>query len=161
MNDSTSKFGKYHPYDMLLAFAVTIALLASPTSCNQHDERLANGDSEPQPTNQTVPSPAAAASAAPVNSKGKTLFKVNCSSCHYASEKNGTGPGLENVLGRIPGGDWKYKWVKNSAAVTASGDAYAAAIKAKWNNAAMTAFPSLSNEDIDAILEYADAGDGK
>ncbi len=161
MNNSASKFGKHHPYDMLLAFAVTIALLASPTSCNQHDERINGNEELNQQAVQSVPTPAPATAAAPVNSKGKALFKANCSSCHYASEKKGTGPGLKGVLARIPGGDWKYKWIKNSAALAASGDAYAAKIKAEWNNAAMTAFPSLSNEDIDAILEYADAGDGK
>ncbi|MFN8711575.1 MAG: c-type cytochrome [Bacteroidota bacterium] len=158
MNNSASKFGKHHPYDMLLAFAVTIALLASPTSCNQHDERINGSEPAPQQTAQQA-TPAAPATA--VNSKGKALFKANCSSCHLASEKKLTGPGLKNVYSRIPGGDWKYKWIKNSSALAASGDAYSIKIKAEWNNAAMSAFPSLSNEDIDAILEYADAGDGK
>jgi cytochrome c2 len=158
MNNSASKFGKHHPYDMLLAFAVTIALLASPTSCNQHDERINGSEPEPQQTAQQPTSPAAVP-AVVVNSKGKALFKANCSSCHYASEKKGTGPGLKGVYSRIPGGDWKYKWIKNSSALAASGDAYATKIKAEWNNAAMTAFPSLTNEDIDAILEYADAGE--
>jgi cytochrome c2 len=90
---------------------------------------------------------------------GKALFKANCSSCHYASEKKGTGPGLKGVLDRIPGGDWKYKWVKNSAAMAASGDAYAVKIKAEYNNGVMTAFPNLKNEEIDAILAYAHEGE--
>jgi cytochrome c2 len=90
---------------------------------------------------------------------GKALFKANCSSCHYASEKKGTGPGLKGVLDRIPGGDWKYNWVKNSAAMKKSGDAYAAKITAEYGGAAMTAFPSLKNEEIDAILEYAHKGE--
>lgn len=159
MNTNQKSSGKNHPWDLLLGFAAIILLLWAPSKCmpNQYEERMANGDTDS--SNVIVQTTPPAQSKAPVNSKGKSLFKTNCSSCHYASEKNGTGPGLKGVLSRIPGGDWKYKWVRNSAALAASGDAYATAIKAKWNNAVMTAFPTLSNEDIDAILEYADAGE--
>ncbi|MCU0435300.1 MAG: cytochrome c [Bacteroidia bacterium] len=155
---SKNNFGKTHPWDLLLGFAAIILLLWAPAKCmpNQYEERIANGDTE---TKNTTAPPPVAANKAPVNSKGKALFRANCSSCHYASEKIGTGPGLKGVLGRIPGGEWKYNWVRNSAALTATGDAYSVQLKAKWNNAAMTAFPALSNEDIDAILEYADAGE--
>ncbi|MCA6364191.1 MAG: cytochrome c [Bacteroidetes bacterium] len=159
MNTTQKTSGKnYHPWDLLLGFAAILLMLWAPSKCmpNQYEERIASGDTA-QPK-VTAPPPVAATKA-PVNSKGKALFKANCSSCHYASEKNGTGPGLKGVLTRIPGGEWKYNWVRNSAALAASGDAYATAIKAKWNNAVMTAFPTLSNEDIDAILDYADAGE--
>lgn len=158
MNNSVSKFGKYHPYDLLLTVAVTLALLASPTSCNQHDDRIGKLASKEEPASTAAPTPSTAVSATPTNSKGKALFKANCSSCHLASEKPSAGPGLKDVYKRIPDGDWKYKWVKNSSALAASGDRYAVEIKAKWNNAAMSAFPALSNDDIDAILEYANAG---
>lgn len=98
------------------------------------------------------------ASAAP---DGKALFKANCASCHYASEKKLTGPGLQGVLSRIPGGDWKYDWVHNSSDVIASGNSYAANLFKEYNNTTMTAFPQLSKEDIDAILTYADKGEPK
>lgn len=91
---------------------------------------------------------------------GKALFKANCSSCHFASEKKSTGPGLKGVLGRIPGGNWKYDWVHNSGALIASGDAYANAKFKEFAGSKMTAFPQLSNDEIDAVLNYADAGDG-
>jgi cytochrome c2 len=147
-----------HPWDLLLGFAAILLLLWAPSKCmpNQYEERIANGDTA-QP--KVSVSPTVAENKAPVNSKGKALFKVNCSACHYASEKNGSGPGLKGVLARIPGGEWKYNWVRNSAALAASGDAYAIALKTKWKNAVMTAFPALTNEEIDAILEYADAGE--
>ncbi len=90
---------------------------------------------------------------------GKKLFKANCSSCHTATDKKITGPGLKGVLDRIPSGDWKYNWVRNSAEVIKSGDAYAAKILAENGGAAMTAFPRLSNEEIDAILDWAHKGD--
>lgn len=86
---------------------------------------------------------------------GKALFKTNCSSCHAASEKNGTGPGLKGVLDRIPGGDWKYEWVKNPTSKIKGGDAYIATLYPAKYKTMMTAFPLLKNEEIDAILNYA------
>jgi cytochrome c2 len=92
---------------------------------------------------------------------GKGLFQSKCSSCHYASDKKGTGPGLQGVLSRIPGDDWKYKWVRNSGDVIKSGDAYANKIYKENDGKAMTAFGALTNEEIDAILAYADKGEPK
>ncbi len=92
-------------------------------------------------------------------SDGKALFKANCASCHKASEAKLTGPGLKGVLSRIPEGDWKYNWVHNSFEVIKGGDAYAKKIFGENGGTAMTPFPGLSKEDIDAILAYADKGD--
>jgi mono/diheme cytochrome c family protein len=88
---------------------------------------------------------------------GEKLFSGNCSSCHTITDKKSTGPGLKGVLGRIPGGDWKYDWVHNSSEVIASGEAYAVGLYAQYKTT-MTAFPKLTNAEIDAILAYADAG---
>ena len=89
--------------------------------------------------------------------KGKALFNANCAACH-ALNRDMTGPKLGDVLTRLEeaGKDknWIYEWVRNSSKVIKSGDAYATKLYADWNNTAMTAFPQLSNEDIDAILEY-------
>lgn len=90
---------------------------------------------------------------------GKGLFKANCASCHNASEVRSTGPGLKDVLGRIPGGDWKYNWIHNSQKLIASGDGYSVAKFAEYNKSIMTSFPQLDNEQIDAILEYANKGE--
>jgi mono/diheme cytochrome c family protein len=86
---------------------------------------------------------------------GKALFQANCAACHNPI-KDATGPALKGVSGRVPSKEWLYKWVKNSASVIGSGDKYANEIYAKWNKTAMTAFPALSNEDIDAIVKYVD-----
>lgn len=86
---------------------------------------------------------------------GKALFKTNCSACHAASEKNGTGPGLKGVLDRIPGGDWKYNWVKNPAGMIKSGDPYISGMYPSKYTLIMTSFPNLKNDEIDAILNYA------
>ncbi|MBL7772961.1 MAG: c-type cytochrome [Chitinophagaceae bacterium] len=86
---------------------------------------------------------------------GKALFGANCASCHNPI-KDATGPALKGVSGRVPSKDWLYKWVKNSASVVNSGDKYATELYNKWNKTAMTAFPSLTNEEIDAIIKYVE-----
>lgn len=86
---------------------------------------------------------------------GKALFQANCAACHNPI-KDATGPALKGVSGRVPNKEWLYKWVKNSAAVISSGDKYANEIYTKWNKTAMTAFPALTNEEIDAIIKYCE-----
>ena len=86
---------------------------------------------------------------------GKALFMSNCASCHNPL-KDATGPALQNIDKSFPTKDWGYNWVHNSAAVIASGDKTANDIYNKFNKTAMTAFPQLSKEEIDAILSYVD-----
>ncbi len=89
---------------------------------------------------------------------GEALFKANCASCHHPV-KNMTGPGLQGSRER-----WEenssienmYAWVKNSQAVIASGDSYAKSLFEKWNKSVMTN-QAVSNEEIDAIMDYADS----
>ncbi|MBT8184230.1 MAG: c-type cytochrome [Eudoraea sp.] len=93
--------------------------------------------------------------------KGKQLFNQNCAACHALNRKM-TGPALANVETRLAeeeglDREWLYTWIKNSAGMIASGDAYANKIYAEYNQAAMTAFPTLSNQDIDDILAYTAA----
>jgi hypothetical protein len=89
---------------------------------------------------------------------GKALFKANCASCHKATEAKLTGPGLKGVLSRIPEGDWRYKWVHGSQDFLKTGDSYAKKIFTEYASV-MTPFPGLTNEEIDAILTYADKGE--
>ena len=92
----------------------------------------------------------------PVN--GETLFKANCQSCHSpALEKKSTGPALMGVTGRIPEGDWRYNWVRNSAKVIESGDAYANKVWSENAKSPMTAFPAFTNEQIDDIFAWIDS----
>ena len=79
----------------------------------------------------------------------------NCASCHNPL-KDATGPALQNVDKTFPTKDWVYNWVHNSDAVIASGDKFAIDIYTKFNKTAMTHFPQLQKEDIDAILKYVD-----
>ena len=90
--------------------------------------------------------------------KGKALFNANCAACHQLDKKM-TGPALRNVENRLAeteglSREWLYAWIKNSPGVIKSGDAYANKIYNEYGGAAMTAFPQLSNADIDNILAY-------
>lgn len=84
--------------------------------------------------------------------KGKELFNSLCAACHKRYKK-AVGPALYGVTERHST-EWLYKWIKNSAALIASGDAEAIAIYEEYNKVAMNAFPQLSNADIDDILAY-------
>ncbi len=93
--------------------------------------------------------------------KGKALFNQNCAACHALNRKM-TGPALANVATRLSEDegldcDWIYSWIKNSPGKIKSGDAYANKIYAEYNQAAMTAFPTLSDQDINDILAYTAA----
>lgn len=85
---------------------------------------------------------------------GEALFKANCAACHKLY-KDQIGPALYGVSEKYSR-EWLYKWIKNSAALIASGDAQAVALYNEWNQTNMNAFPNLSNQDIDNILAYTD-----
>ena len=90
--------------------------------------------------------------------KGKTLFNTNCAACHQLDKKM-TGPPLRNIESKLAdeqGLDrtWLAAWIRNSAGVIKSGDAYANKIFNEYNQTAMTAFPQLSDQDISDILAY-------
>ena len=89
---------------------------------------------------------------------GKTLFNANCAACHKLDKKM-TGPALRHVENRLLNEEgldkqWLYAWIRNSASVIKSGDTYANKIYEEYNRSAMTAYPQLSDLDIDNILAY-------
>ena len=89
---------------------------------------------------------------------GKSLFNANCAACHKL-DKASTGPYLRNIEQRLADEEgldreWLYSWIKNSSAMIKSGDPYAVKVYEENQKKAMTAFPHLSNEDIDNILAY-------
>ncbi|MCU0355852.1 MAG: c-type cytochrome [Cytophagales bacterium] len=88
---------------------------------------------------------------------GQTLFNNNCASCHAVGDEVVVGPGLKGITQRAPSKDWLYKWIRNSSAVIASGDAYANQIFNKYNKLQMQSFPDLTNGDIDNILAYVES----
>lgn len=89
---------------------------------------------------------------------GEKLFKANCTACH-ALDKQLVGPALGGVVDRLKteqnlDTDWLHKWIKDNKALRASGDKYANEVYEKFNKTEMLAFPSLTDKDIDDILEF-------
>jgi mono/diheme cytochrome c family protein len=103
---------------------------------------------------------AAPAAAAPAGGgdaeKGKTLFTNNCAQCHAVTGEKVVGPGLKGIESRAPSKDWLHKWIKNSSALIATGDAYANQVFNANGKIQMSSFPSLTDADIDGILAYID-----
>jgi mono/diheme cytochrome c family protein len=93
---------------------------------------------------------APASSADPV--KGKELFNSNCAACHKLDAKM-TGPALRGVSQKHDMA-WLYKWIHNSTAMIKAGDPAAVKISTEYNGSVMTAFPQLSEADIDNIIAY-------
>jgi mono/diheme cytochrome c family protein len=92
------------------------------------------------------------------SAQGEGLFKAKCATCHMP-HKNSTGPKLAGVRAKWAAGGAKegsiYQWVNNWQTAAAN-DPYAAEVS-KWSPTAMSAFPDLKKEDIDAILDWVDA----
>ncbi len=85
---------------------------------------------------------------------GQALFSSNCASCH-AVNKRLTGPALAGIEQRwaSKGGRAEiHKWVHNPAGYM-KGDVYTTGLYKEYQ-VLMTPFPSLSDKEIDAILDY-------
>ncbi|MBX2972373.1 MAG: c-type cytochrome [Flavobacteriales bacterium] len=94
------------------------------------------------------------ASAAHAQPDGEKLFKGNCGACHKP-DKDMTGPMLKGARERWEGKGDIHAWVKNSSTYLKTGNPYANELFEKWKKSPMTA-QALSDEEIDAILDYAD-----
>jgi mono/diheme cytochrome c family protein len=135
------------PFPAIFGLILVVSLLLSPLASAQ---------------DATSSDDASAAVCGPGDAaKGKQLFNQNCAACH-ALDRRMTGPALGGVATRLTEDegldcDWIYAWIKNSPGVIASGDAYATKLYAEYNQAAMTPFPTLSNQDINDILAYTQA----
>jgi mono/diheme cytochrome c family protein len=91
--------------------------------------------------------------------EGRTIFKEKCTSCH-ALDRDMTGPALQPLV-PTKSEEFLLKWINNAPALIASGDKEAVEAS-KWNpNAEMTAFPTLTPEQIKSIIAYVKAGEPK
>ena len=89
--------------------------------------------------------------------KGEELFKANCTSCHKLGDEKKArliGPGLNLEIFEEYTEEWLISWIKNSSAMIESGDEQAIAIFEEYNQSVMTAFPTLSDDDVRDILAY-------
>ncbi|MGB3198401.1 MAG: cytochrome c, partial [Saprospiraceae bacterium] len=97
--------------------------------------------------------------AAPNLDKGKSIFKDNCGTCHNKNMKDDmTGPALGGVQERWAGYPKEdlYKWIRNSQSMVSAGHPEATKLFQKWKTT-MTAFPTLSDEDLENLLGYIEA----
>ena len=135
------KVGNHNSISRKLFLGLALSLIFSLTSFAQ--------EAAPAVTDAAV-APAAATGGDAV--KGKELFNANCAACHKLDAK-ATGPALRGVAGKydMP---WLYKWIKNSSDLIKSGDAQAVKVYEENNKAVMSAFPQLSDADIDNIIAY-------
>ncbi len=85
---------------------------------------------------------------------GAAIFQSNCASCHSVT-KDLTGPALHGVESRGPWADRKelYAWIHNPAKYMQSNE-YTQGLKQKFGGAMMTAFPQLSEKEIDAVIDH-------
>lgn len=83
---------------------------------------------------------------------GKAIFNAQCAACHKLDAKM-TGPALRGVGAKYEK-EWLYKWIRNSAELIKSGDERAIKIYNEYDQSAMSAFPQLSDADLDNIIAY-------
>ena len=88
-----------------------------------------------------------------VVTQGEELFNLNCKSCHRVKEKL-VGPALAGFDTRVPSIQWVKDWIKNSSKMVTSGDEYANKIFNEYQKSQMTAFTSMKDEQVMAILAY-------
>ena len=86
---------------------------------------------------------------------GEKLFKTYCAACHKIEVKM-VGPALKDVTKRHSE-EWLLKWIRNNAALRASGDKDAIAIWTEYGKNEMAVFPQLSDDDVKSILAYIEA----
>ena len=91
--------------------------------------------------------------------EGKKLFKSLCASCHKLNKKL-VGPALGGIEERREN-EWLKAWIKDNAALRKSGDKDAIAVFEEYKQSPMTAFPQLTDKNIDDILYYTTVGEIK
>lgn len=91
---------------------------------------------------------------------GEENFKTLCQSCHRTDYTRTVGPGLANVKTKR-GEEWLRKWIVNSKALIASGDAGAVEIYTAFNKIDMPPFPQLDEAAVNDLIAYIDAEGAK
>ena len=85
--------------------------------------------------------------------QGEELFKANCASCHAVGKKL-IGPDLANSWDRWSSEENLIAWIRNNVAFLETGDPYAVALYAEYNESPMNIFLQLTEEDVLSIIDY-------
>ena len=117
---------------MCMKYLFFSLMIATFLSCNSADQ-----------TNRVSPE---------MMSKGEQLFTNNCSNCHKPDD-DFVGPALKDAALRWTDKQSLYAFVRNPDSVMAV-NSYAQNLQQKYGGLMMVGSPTLSNEDIDAILAY-------
>nr|WP_246516206.1 c-type cytochrome [Aequorivita echinoideorum] len=132
---------------LLLVFLLTFSTTIFSQTAQEQP-----GAPEPTVTEMAVDDAAQASTGSGDAAAGEALFKANCAACHKL-DKKAVGPPLRNVADKHDR-QWLYDWIHNSQAMIAAGDPVAVKLFEEYNKSVMTAFPALSETDIDNILAY-------
>ena len=146
------KVGNHNSISRKILFCLAVTLTFSFSSFSQATPAAATPVVAPMATAPAVAAPAAASGGDAV--AGKALFNAQCAACHKLDSK-GTGPALRGVTARHAR-EWFYPWIKNSSAMIKSGDPDAVKLWQEYKPSVMSAFPNLTNQDIDNVLAYTD-----
>ncbi|MGE8244145.1 cytochrome c3 family protein [Sphingobacterium sp. GVS05A] len=84
--------------------------------------------------------------------EGEKIFKSKCTSCH-AIDRKVVGPALKGVPD-TKSEEWLIKWIRNSQALIATGDAEAVKIFEEYNKSVMTSFTDLSDDQIKSVIAF-------
>lgn len=84
---------------------------------------------------------------------GQTLFLSKCATCHKI-DRDLTGPALKDFEERGPWSEREklYEWIKNPSGFLQK-DNYTRNLQQQYRST-MSGFPSLTNDEIDAIVDY-------
>ena len=157
----------HNPFERPLYFSVGLTLAGLTLMTVLIDERYARLDRGAEQVFECgvtspafrPPAPASLGYTGAQLRLGAELFRNQCASCHAKNMKdNLTGPALGGVRERwaeFPVEDLR-SWIRNSQAMVSRGHPRAEAIWSEWQPTVMTAFPQLSDEDIDAVLAYVE-----
>lgn len=86
---------------------------------------------------------------------GEALFKTFCSSCHHPTQRL-VGPVLEGIRERRDSA-WIINFVRSSQSMIEEGDSVANAVFMEFNQVPMPDHPNLTDEQINAIIDFANA----
>jgi len=90
--------------------------------------------------------------------EGKAIFQQLCASCHML-DNDATGPKLRGALERWNNDPVKLKtFIKNATAMIASGDELALQAQQRGRGNTMPAFPNLTDEQLNGLLDYIQNG---
>lgn len=133
--------------------------VATPTPSLEKNMQLFKGEAQDDSTiNWTDPKPLPENPQLTALDKGQVLFQENCASCHYIG-KDLTGPDLAHVVKRFrpymyEGGLTNlYDFTRNPAKVMEH-ESYYLCLKNKFGGAVMTAFPTLTDTELDNLYAY-------